>query len=151
MKALPTRTQGHLVLAAIRVLKHREGKPPTDEEMAGLLGLPREEVSHWARGLAAHGAVHAIQNPFDVRFEIADHHLVDTLPGDDEVPQLRQEVAAFQQRAKERHTGLDEIFGQDLTQERKKAMSRLEDELKRFQSRERARAPVDEPSEEDEP
>jgi hypothetical protein len=149
MKALPTRTQGHLVVAAIRVLKHREGKPPTDAEMAELLQLPREEVSHWARGLAAHGALHAIQNPFDVRYEIADHQLVDTLPGDEEVPRLRQEVEAFQQRTKERHSGLDEIFGQDLTKEHKKAMSRLEDELKRFQSRERARAPVDEPGEGD--
>ena len=58
MESAPDYRQGHLVVAAVRVLGHTGEKPPTYEEIGKLLGISHEVVGVVARGLANHGIRH---------------------------------------------------------------------------------------------
>ena len=39
-RVVPTREQGHLIVAGVRLLRHRQGRPPLLEEMAELIEMP---------------------------------------------------------------------------------------------------------------
>ena len=146
MKTLPTQAQGHLVVAAMRVVQFKLRRPATDAEIAAILDLPPEEVAHWARGLQAHGVVRLVESAFDVRYELMDHTLLDTLPEDEGAPALEGEIEAFHERHKEKQASLDNLFGEGDAR-KKGRMSKLEDELKKFKSG-KTRSPFD--SDEDE-
>lgn len=149
MQTLPTQHDGHLVVAAIRVIRHLAERPPTDEEIARLLALPREEVAHFARGLVRHGALRTLESAFDVRFDLADHRLLETLPASADDAALRDELSAFESKSRERHADLTELFGTagEVSKER---TSKLEEELKRFKQSGRARSPFDATHDDDE-
>ncbi len=146
MDILPTQKEGHLIVAALRIIEHREGRPGGPDEVATLLALQREEVAHWCRGLERHGVLGRIENPFDVRYELRDHTRLETLPAAHDASVLREEVDAFRERAEERNADLDELFGVGMADRKKKDMNKLEKELKRFQKSGRGRSPFDRPS-----
>jgi len=140
MDTLPTHQQGHLVVAAIRLLVHLEERPPADERVAGFLELPREEVSHWARGLERHGVIRLVTSPFETRYELVDHTLLETLPREHEKRALAEEVETWkEQHAKERES-LQDLFGSEKDRKRQ-SISKLEAELERFKSGGRPRSP----------
>ena len=147
MKTLPTQAQGHLVVAAMRVVQFKLRRPATDAEIAEILDLPPEEVAHWARGLHAHGVIQLVESAFDVRYELMDHTLLETLPEDEGAPALEGEIEAFHERHKEKQASLDNLFGEGDAR-KKGRMSKLEDELKKFKSG-KARSPFDSDDEED--
>lgn len=142
MNTLPTQRDAHLVVAALRVLRHLGKRPPTDEEIAGHLGLPREEVAHWARGLVRHGVLRTVESAFDVRFDLADHRLLETLPETADDRALENELTAFETKSRERHEDLTDLFGSAGEASRART-SKLENELKRFKQSGRARSPFD--------
>jgi hypothetical protein len=150
METLPTRSEGHLVVAAVRVLRHRDDRPPTDEEIADLLDLPREEVAHWARGLERHGVLRLVASAFDARWDVEDHTRLETLPAAADEAAMRKELASFEAKSRERHADLSELFG-DAEGARSARTSRLEDELRKFKQSGRGRSPFDTPSASDEP
>jgi hypothetical protein len=145
METLPTQSEAHLVVAAVRVLRHRDDRPPTDEEIARLLDLPREEVAHWARGLERHGVLNRLESAFDVRYEVDDHLKMETLPASADEQALRKELTAFEAKSRERHADLTELFG-GADAEAAARTSRLEDELRQFKRSGRGRSPFGAPS-----
>ena len=147
MKTLPTQTQGHMVVAAMRVARFQLKRPPTDAEIAELLGLPPEEIAHWARGLQAHGVIRLLESAFEVRYELMDHTLLETLPEDEGAPALEGEIEAFHERHKEKQASLENLFGEGDAR-KKGRMSKLDDELKKFQSG-KTRSPFDTDDQED--
>ncbi len=132
-KNLPTQSQGHLIVAAIRVLLHRDARPPTEVAVAELLCLPPEGVGHMARGLQSVGAIRIVQSAFDIRLELVDHERLTELPTDDETDKLKDEVDAFHERKKQEHTSIDTLFGEDPTAKKKSRLTKMEEELKKFQ------------------
>ncbi len=132
MKTLPTKSQGYLVVAAVRVLHHLEERAPTEKAVAELLKMPSEEVGHLARGLESIGVIRILKSAFDYRLELADPALLETLPGDDEGPAIKEEVDAFHERKKKQHESIDTLFGEDPSARAKKRMSKVEAELKKF-------------------
>ena len=51
MEAGPVYELGHLIVAAIRVISHRESRPPTLKELGDLLGFSPEFTGQLIRGL----------------------------------------------------------------------------------------------------
>lgn len=137
MQTLPTRRQGHLIVAGLRVLEHQKGRPASDGELAELLALPEEEVSHFLRGLTRHGVLERVESAFDARYEIVDHTKLDTLPGVEDESALTREVRAFAEKSKSKSKALDAIFAEDPDARSKARSSKLADELKKFQSSQR--------------
>jgi hypothetical protein len=125
--------KGHIVVAAIRVLEHRQERAPTAEEITELTGLPGELTGVILNGLEEMEVLRSIESPYDMRYEIVDHLRLEELPREEDSPKLRDEVDSFHERARSRQEEMDKMFGDpDREKKRKKKLSKLEEELKRF-------------------
>jgi len=136
MEFTPNYDQGHLVVAAARVLAHNLEKPPTMEEIGGLLKISHEVVGAVARALESRGIVKIHKTPFDTRLEVTDHTLLEELPRDDSGADMKGEVEAFLERSKEKQEKMEKLFGEEEYQKRKqKKQADLEAQLREFQKK----------------
>jgi hypothetical protein len=135
MEHVPPRAQAPLVVAAVRVLGHRAGRPAAVEEIAELLGWSKELAGHLVRAIEAHGIVRTIKSPFDVRVEVADHLKIETLPVEDTGPGLQDEVEEFHERFKKKQEELQNLFDAGEHEKKKKdRLAGLDKELKDFKT-----------------
>jgi hypothetical protein len=135
MSPIPPRSEAHLLVAAVRVLAHKTGRPPTVEEVAELLGWSRELTGHLSRGLETQGIVQALISPFDVRLEVADHLAIEKLPVEDTGPGLRDEVEAFHEQFKKKQEALQNLFDSGEHEKRKQErIEGLDNELRDFKT-----------------
>ena len=136
MEFVPSRAQGHLFVASIRVLSHLRKRPPTPEEIAEQLGLSREQVLHVLRGLEERGIVKPIENPFDVRMDVADHKAIEKLPVKTKGPDMGREIEDFHKKTEDRQKKIEEMLrdGDPETKSRKKAAA-IEKEFKSFRKK----------------
>ena len=132
----PDYHQGHLIVAATRVLEHRLDKPPTMEEIGELLGISHEVIGAVARALETRGIVNIHMTPFDTRVEVADHAGLEELPRDASDGAMQEELEAFRQRTREKQEKMDALLG-DREFEKKKAEKHagLDAELKQWQKK----------------
>ncbi len=119
-KVQPSRSKAHLTVAAIRLLAYRESRPPGPEEIAHVLGWGDAETLVILRQLVDAGILLMHETPFEVRFEIADHRLVDELPEGTEEGELRQEVERFQRQTQTRQEEMERMFQSGETEQRRK-------------------------------
>jgi DNA-binding MarR family transcriptional regulator len=135
MEHAPPQEQAHLVVAAVRVLAHRSGRPAAVEEIAELLGWSKELAGHLVRGLESRGIVRTIKSPFDVRVEVADHHEIDRLPVEDHGPGLQDEVEEFHTRFKKKQEQLQNLFDSgEHDRKKKERLAGLDKELEDFKA-----------------
>ncbi len=143
MEITPNYQQGHLVVAAARILEHANEKPPTMEEIGVLLHISHEVVGVVARALESHGIVKIHKTPFDTRVEVADHTLLEDLPREDTGAAMREELVEFQQRSEEKQAEIDKLFsdGEYQKKQQEKHVG-LDKQLKEWQQK-RAINPFD--------
>jgi len=136
MEFVPSRAQGHLIVASIRVLSHLRKRPPTPEEIAEQLELSREQVLHVLRGLEERGIVRSIENPFDVRIDVADHKAIEKLPMRVKGPDMGREIEDFHKRTEDRQKRIEEMLrdGDPEGKSRKKT-AEIEKEFKLFRKK----------------
>ncbi len=133
MDKAPDYAQGHLVVAAVRILEHRHAKPPTMEEIGELLAVSHEVVGAVARALRDHGIVKILETPFDTRVEVTDHLKLEDLPREARTAAMKGEVDAFLERTRSKHEKVEDLFKSGQYQEeKKKKFAGLEDQLKDF-------------------
>jgi hypothetical protein len=72
--------EAHLYVAAIRILQHREGGPPSLEDLCAMVGVSVELGTTVCRNLEKLGIVSMLSDPFSLRLSIADHLLIEKLP-----------------------------------------------------------------------
>lgn len=129
----PSYADGHLFVAAIRVLDHREGRPPTVEEVASLLGHSREIAYHIARGLAERGIVHLLAGPFETRIEITDHTALEGLPRGEDGPAFEEDLRAFQEKKRKDRDEMGGFFAEGGVEKKKQEkLSKMEEEFRKF-------------------
>jgi hypothetical protein len=134
-KTLPTQARGHLLVAALRVLRHRQGMPPRPEEIAALLGWGVEETYVIVRELVDHGVLRMHETPFEVRLDLIDHHKLDELPVE-EGEALQEEVDQFRIADRTRKEKLDEMFKSGAIDERKRQQAEeLEKQFAEFRKK----------------
>lgn len=136
MKLRPGYDDSHLVVAAIRILIHRDGRLPTPQEIADLLGVSPEKVNllvHQLRGLAV---LKALEGPFELRLDIGDIAPLETLPKDATGPSIKGELADFKTRDREKKAEMERMFREgDADRRRNDRVARLEEEFSRFRPR----------------
>lgn len=136
MEYTPSYSQGHLLVAAVRVLEHRLAKPPTYEEIGELLGISHEVVGALARSLEAAGVVKILKTPFDTRVEVKDHQALEELPREEKGAAMKGEVEAFLKKARGKQEELEsELAGGEFQERKKKKYADLESQLKDFQKK----------------
>ena len=133
MAVKPSREDGHLIVAAVRVLSHNATKPPTPEDIADLLGLAPEFARNLVVTLGEEGILKVVVNPFEIRAEVGDYTKLEDLPVESTAPTIQDELDDFVKRKQqaveetERMLNLDEI-----EKKKKEKLSRLEDEMKKM-------------------
>ena len=138
---LPSRQKGHLAVAALRVITHRENRPPRPDEIAALLGWGLEETLVVMRGLVDAGVTRMHETPFEVHFELLDHLKLEELPEEGEQPELDEDVAEFQRRSKTRREELERMFREgEADERRKKKVEELEQQFSEFRKKKRPSA-----------
>ncbi len=135
---------GHLLVAAVRVLTHREGRPPSVEEAATLIGLSREVGYHLVRRLAALGIVRLVETPFEARLIVEDHTRLEQVPRGPSGPPIASEFETFKAKHDEKQRALDRLFGEGvMDKKRKDRVTSLEEQFKRFRESRRYRPPTE--------
>ena len=150
MDFVPSKSQGHLIAAAIRVLTHRRKRPPTPEEIAELLGLSRELVLHIARGLEARGILRSIETPFEVRMDLENYQAIEELPEESTGPDMGKEIETFHKKTEDRQKAIEQMMHEsDPERKAREKSSQIEEEFRRFRSKRAPRTPFDSEENED--
>ena len=129
----PTQTEAHLVVAAIRVLQHKQGRAPRPEEVAEFLDLPPAVLRMQVVSLQDLGIIALVESAFDNHVEIRDHRLIEDL--EVEVPDgdLREDLADFDRRKQEEAAQMEQLFADGDHQKKKsKRLQKMADDLADF-------------------
>lgn len=131
-----TREEGHLVVAAIRVLAHREERPPRPEEVAALLGMAPEVLRARMAALAEIGVLAVIESAFDTHVEIRDHLRLEELEAGAQSRALDEDLADFDRRQQEAAERMSRLFDEgDHERRQAERIRKMEDELRDFRQR----------------
>ncbi|MBD3221804.1 hypothetical protein GF314_11240 [bacterium] len=124
------RQSAHLVLAAIRVLAHRQGRSPTPDEVAELLELPPATVRLYASQLQELGAAVLVESAYEVHLEIRDHRLVDDLE-DERSEALAEDLADFDRRKQAENERMARLFDDGtFAREREEKLRQMDEKLR---------------------
>lgn len=131
----PTRTEGHLIVAAIRVLEHQKGRPPTPQEISTLLDLDETMVRLQLNALMELGVVQLVASAYETHAEIRDHLLVEELVAT-EGPEISEDLAAFDRRKEEEAQRMANLFESgDHQRKRQERLNQMDQELADFRER----------------
>ena len=89
-------SEGHLFVAAIRILEHQNGAPPDMNQICTLIRFSNEQAGLISRRLQEAGIVEPVSGPFGDRWVVADHPKLEELPKETEVSQLDNALKKFQ-------------------------------------------------------
>jgi hypothetical protein len=129
----PSYEDGHLILAAVRVLSHQAAKPPTPEDIAELLGLAPDFARNLVITLGDQGILRVVENPFEIRAEVGDYLKLEDLPKETEGPSIQDELDEFVEHKKKVAKDTENMLSMDEIEKKKKEqMSRLEDEMRKM-------------------
>ena len=130
-----TRGEGHLVLAAIRVLEHLNGKLPSPAEVADLLDESESSVRLWLNRLQDLEAVVQVESAFETHVEIKDHLQVEHL--DQEAgPAITESLAEFDRKKEAEAERMANLFDSgDHEKKRREKIDAMDADLENFRSR----------------
>ena len=136
MAVKPSREDGHLIVAAVRVLSHNAAKPPTPEDIADLLGLAPEFARNLVVALGEEGILKVVVNPFEIRAEVGDYTKLEDLPTESTAPTIQDELEDFVKRKQEAVEETERMLNLDEIEKKKKEkLSKLEDEMKKMKDK----------------
>lgn len=127
----PDQEKAHLLVAAVRVLAHRELRPPSAEEVAELVDQPPEIVRILIRHLVELGALREVADAYGARLEVGDHLLIEELKAGGGVA-IKDEMQSFSDRQREKKEEMQRQFEEDVQSKQDKKFSKLEEDLKKF-------------------
>ena len=88
--------EGHLFVAAIRILEYSHGSPPTLDQVADLLDISGEQAGLISRRLVETGIVEQVEGAFGQRWGVLDHLKLESLPRARENSELDDALKRFQ-------------------------------------------------------
>jgi len=122
--------EGHLFVAAIRILEHQNSAPPTLKELSALLGFSNEQSGLISRRLLEAGIVKIVESAFGNRWGIEDHLKVEDLPRDSAASQMDEALRQFKAE-KDKMTQKIESIKEQQAKKQKDLFSELEKKLKK--------------------
>jgi hypothetical protein len=134
MKPNDVYTTAHLFVAAVRVLDHRDGAPPSLEAVCRLLDYSDEKGSYLLNRFLEQGVVDTVKSGFNDRIIVGNHLAIEDLPRDTEESRLEQELKKFK---KGRDAMEEKVASIKAQQEQKKQdlFAQIEKQLKQKMDR----------------
>jgi DNA-binding MarR family transcriptional regulator len=119
METLSLYKKAHLVVAAIRVLTYLNNKPPSVEDVCGLLGTSSEEVYMVCRKLEKKGILEAVEGAYGSRLFVLDHTAMEALSQEAPKSGMEEEIEKFKKTQQERDKKIEEIKAKEEERKRK--------------------------------
>jgi len=128
-----TRQEAHLIVAAIRVLSHRDGAAPRPDSVAELLGLAPAMLRIQLATLQDLGIVALVESAFDIHVEVRDYLLIEELEVQEAAGDLSEDLADFDRRKQEETAKMQQLFSEG-EHERKlsERHKKMDDDLQDF-------------------
>ena len=124
-------SQAHLVVAAIRVLEHRQNAPPSIEEVCRTLEYTLEQGYMIGRKLKELDIIDIVEGNFGTRLSVKNHLAIEEIPRGIQESHLDKELKAFQTTRKERTKEMEVQSFKAKQEEKKKALfAEIEKKLK---------------------
>jgi hypothetical protein len=127
--------EGHLLVAAIRILEHLNGAPPALKEISELLRFSTEQTGLISRRLQEAGIVKIVESAFGDRWGIEDHLAIETLPKEAAASQMDEALKQFKAEKSKMDQKI-ESFKEQQAQKQKDLFSEIEKKLKKDLSKE---------------
>jgi len=129
MKRLDLYQEAQLVVAAVRVLEHRNAAPPGIEAVGEMLSFSWEHAGLICKKLSEMGILKMAQGPFGTRLFIQDPSLLETIPKGETGDSLKEALDAFQASRRD-YTSEIESFKAKQAQKQKDLFAQLDQKLK---------------------
>lgn len=120
---------GHLVVAAVRLLTHRQGAPPSVESVAEALDFSLEQAGLVCARLEELGIIERVEGGFGNRLFVRDHARLETLPDEAQTPAMADAIRKFQQERQDLTRKVDAIKAEQA-EKRKALYAELEKQLR---------------------
>lgn len=128
---MDTYTEGHLVVAAIRILQHQKGLPPSLEDVCTMLGHSTESGFAISRNLKKSGIIETLEDPYTIKLLIADHLKLEDLPRqENQEANLAKELEKFQSEKKNKEKKFAEMQA-EMEKKKKDKLSEIEAKFKK--------------------
>lgn len=111
---------GHLVVAAIRVLTHRHNGPPSVEAVTETLNFSSEQANLICGKLNELGIIELLEGGFGTRLFVRDYAKLEDLPDDAQTPAFAEAIKKFQEEKMSLTRKVDAIKAEQA--EKKKAL-----------------------------
>lgn len=122
--------EGHLFVAAVRILEHRHAAPPSLEQISKMLGLSAEQTGLICRRLKGEGIVELVEGAFGDRWMIKNHLKLEDLPQETEDGQMHKALKQFQAEKNKIAQKVESIKEQQA-QKQKDLFAEIEKRLKK--------------------
>ena len=129
--------EGHLFVAAIRILEHKNGAPPELKEISELLGFSAEQTGLISRRLQEHGIVKIVESAFGDRWGIEDHLAVEELPKETAASQMDEALERFKAEKSKMAQKIESIKEQQAKKQ-KDLFSEIEKKLQKDLKRDKS-------------
>lgn len=122
--------EGHLFVAAIRILEHQNGTPPVMNEISELLNFSVEQTGLISRRLVDAGIVKIVESAFGDRWGVDDHLKIESLPKEAATSQIDDALKQFKAE-KSKMAQKIEAIKEEQAKKQKDLFSEIEKKLKR--------------------
>ena len=129
MTQLDPYSEAHLVVAAIRILEYRHGRPPSVDEICQCLSFSLEKGNQICRKLHDLEVVRVIDGAFGTRISIANHLKLEEISREEE-DRLSEELKKFQESRKQITQKVESIQAEQA-EKKKNLFAELEEKLKK--------------------
>jgi hypothetical protein len=130
--------EGHLLVAAIRLLEHFNNAPPTLDQIAQLLKLPNEQIGLIGRRLKDAEIIGQVEGAYEERWTLRDHLRLEELPRATSISQLDSALEKFKSERQKLAEKVESIKEQQA-KKKKDLFADIEKKLKKDLAKDNSR------------
>ena len=123
-------SDAHLVVAAIRIIEHRNSAPPSIDEVCRTISFSLEQGNFVCRKLNEMNIINVVEGAFGTKLFIKNHLLLEDIPKGATEDNLEKELKKFQESKKD-YTQKIKLFQSEQEKKRKDLFTELEKKLKK--------------------
>ena len=122
-------TQAHLFVAAVRVFMHKNSRPPTIDDLCGMINFSVEKGNFICRKLEELDVIEAVEGTYGTRLFVRDHLKIEDIPRGETENNFEDELKKFQESQKAISQKV-ENFQAKQKQKKKDLFAEMEKKLK---------------------
>ncbi len=92
--------EAHLFVAAIRIFKHLNSRPPNVDELCRTINFSIERGNFISRKLEDRGIIEAVEGSYGARLYVSDHLKIEDISRDEPGSKMEDELKKFQDSQK---------------------------------------------------